>query len=238
MCYSHHQKREEPAMTDQPSESSPNSAPNSDRLPEKRRFLRLEKIGPAFWTVASIVSLVVNIILILVLISLGQQLFTLKSLVKDQLLGGLYQNFVMMDQAHIRTTIPVSAQVPAKFDLPLSTNTTVTLTEDTQIKNATIYEFNAGNMLYIPRAGLNIVLPAGSQLPVALNLTVPVDQKIPVDLMVEVDIPLNQTELHKPFVGLRKVIEPYYGLLDTLPDTWREALCGPQPSGLCAQVVH
>jgi hypothetical protein len=64
--------------------------------------------------------------------------FTLKDLVKNQVLGGLYQNFVMMDQAHIRTQIPVKAQVPAKFDLPLSTNTTVTLTEDTTITNATI----------------------------------------------------------------------------------------------------
>ena len=175
---------------------------------------------------------------IVLLVSLGQQLFSLKSLVKDQVLGGLYENFVMMDQAHIRTKIPVSTQVPAKFNLPLSTNTTVTLTEDTNITNATIYELNAGGFLYIPRAGLNIILPAGTKLPVALNLTVPVDQKIPVELMVDVDIPLNETELHKPFVGLRKVVEPYYGMLDELPDNWQEALCGPRPSGLCAQIIH
>ncbi len=206
--------------------TSPSQAPEASPIDERtgvestpaprarRRFIRLEKIGPAFWTISSIVSMIVNIILIVLLVSLGQQLFALKDLVKNQVLGGLYQNFVMMDQAHIRTKIPVSAQVPAKFDLPLSTNTTVTLTEDTHITNATIYELNAGGALYIPRAGLNIILPAGSKLPVALNLTVPVDQKIPVDLIVDVDIPLNETELHKPFVGLRKVVEPYYGLLD------------------------
>jgi hypothetical protein len=203
----------------------------------RRRFIRLEKIGPAFWTISSIISMIVNIILIVLLISLGQQLFTLKDLVKNQVLGGLYENFVMMDQAHIRTQIPVKAQVPAKFDLPLSTNTTVTLTEDTNITNATIYELNAG-ALTISRAGLNIILPAGSKLPVALNLTVPVDQKIPVELLVNVDIPLNQTELHKPFVGLRKVVEPYYGMLDKLPDSWQQVICGPQPSGLCARIVH
>jgi hypothetical protein len=216
------------------------SAPEAASAPKpqtKRRFIRPEKIGPAFWTIASIISMVVNIILIVLLVSIGQQLFALKALVKDQVLGGLYENFVMMDQAHIRTKIPVSTQVPAKFDLPLSTNTTVTLTEDTYITNATIYELNAGS-LSISRAGLNIILPAGSKLPVALNLTVPVDQKIPVELMVDVDIPLKETELHKPFVGLRKVVEPYYGMLDELPDNWSEALCGPQPSGLCARFVH
>ncbi len=219
--------------------ASENEAAERAPAPQpRRRFIRLEKIGPAFWTIASILSMVVNIILIVVLISLGKQLFNLKDLVKNQVLGGLYQNFVMMDQAHIRTQIPVKAQVPAKFDLPLSTNTTVTLTEDTHITNATIYELNAGGSLFIPRAGLNIILPAGTKLPVALNLTVPVDQKIPVELTVDVDIPLNQTELHMPFVGLRKVIEPYYGLLDELPDSWQEVFCGPQPSGLCAQFIH
>jgi hypothetical protein len=224
----------EPSQNDnQPAVPSPKPFINPFRFFGKRRL----NFGPAFWTIASFISLTVNIVLIILLISLGQQLFTLKKLVQDQVLGGLYQNFVMMDQAHIRTSIPVSTQVPAKFDLPLSTTTTVTLTEDTTIKNASVLEFNAGNALYIPKAGLNIILPAGTKLPVALNLTVPVDQKIPVDLMVDVDIPLNQTELHKPFVGLRKVIEPYYGMLDSSPDSWREVFCGPRPSGLCAKII-
>jgi hypothetical protein len=206
--------------------------------PAKRRFIRGEKIGPAFWTIASIISMIVNIILVVILVSLGQQLFNLKHLIQTQVLGGLYENFVMMDQAHIRTTIPVSTEVPAQFTLPLNTTTTVTLTEDTRIDNATIYELNAGNSLFIPRAGLNILLPAGTKLPIALNLEVPVDQKIPVNLNVDVDIPLNQTELHKPFVGLRKVIEPYFNLLDQTPNSWQEAVCGQQPSGLCAQIVR
>lgn len=224
-----------PAQQPEP-QPAPQPAPAA-RPAEKRRFFRTEKVGPAFWTIASIISLIVNVILVVVLIVLAQQLFTLKYIVQDQVLGGLYQNFVMMDQAHIRTTIPVSAQVPAKFTLPLKTNTTVTLTEDTRINNATIYELNAGGFLYIPRAGLNIMLPAGTQLPVALDLQVPVDQQIPVDLMVNVDIPLNQTELHQPFVGLRKVVEPYYSMLDALPGNWQQAICGPTPSGLCPSII-
>ena len=197
------------------------------------RNFRGETIGPAFWTVTGCISLIINGVLIVLVIVLGRQVFTLKSLVQDQLVSGLYTSFQQMDQAHIRTTIPISTQVPAKFDLPLKTNTIVTLTEDTTIPQATIYEFTAGN-LYISRAATNIILPAGSKLPVQLDLTVPVDQQIPVELIVDVDIPLNQTELHEPFINLKNVFEPYYTLLNHLPSSWAEVVCGPEPSGLCS----
>lgn len=213
--------------------------PESDkpvRVVRRRRWIRLETVGPAFWTVASLVSMVVNIILIVILITLGQQLFALKTIVQDQLLGGLYSNFQQMDQAHIRSTIPVNAEVPAKFDLPLNTETVVRLTADTTIKGATLYDLEAWP-LYIARAKMNIILPAGTELPVALNLIVPVDQKIPVDLQVNVDIPLNQTELHQPFVGLQEVVKPYYTLLEDLPDSWQIIICGVDPEGLCPNLV-
>jgi hypothetical protein len=203
----------------------------------KRRWIRREKIGPAFWTVTGLLSLVVNLVLIIVLVSLGQQLFTLKTLVQDQVLGGLHANFAKMDEAHIRTTIPVSTSVPAKFDLPLNTYTVVTLTEDTRIAGATILEFNAGE-LSIRRASTNIILPKGTRLPVELNLTVPVDQQIPVNLVVDVDIPLNQTDLHEPFVGLQDVVKPYYNLLEGLPETWEEIVCARVPESLCQQLMH
>lgn len=228
----------------------------------KRRFFRRTHFGPAFWTLASILSLMVNCILIILLLVMGRQLFLLKSIVQDQVLGGLYTNFQLMDEAHIRTTIPISTevpakfdlpltglQVPAKFDLPLNTQTTVTLTQDTFIPNATIFNLDAGGVT-ITRASLDINLPAGTKLPVELNLTVPVDQmipldsvvvpvdqKIPVNLLVEVDIPLSETELHPPFVGLQEVVKPYYTLLSALPDSWKTAICGPDPEGLCALIV-
>jgi hypothetical protein len=69
-------------------------------------------------------------------------------------------------------------------------------------------------------APANIVLPAGLELPISLDITVPVDQEVPVVLEVPVDIPLNQTELHDPFVGLQEVVEPYQGMLGGLPDAW------------------
>lgn len=197
----------------------------------RRKLIRGERIGPAFWTITSVLSLVVNVILIVVLVVLASNLFAIKRLVNDQLIGGLYDNFVLMDNAHIRTTIPVKTSVPAKFDLPLKTNTTVILTKDTPVNGARV-SLNGG-YVNIYSAPTNIILPAGSQLPVQLDLTVPVDQQIPVELTVNVDIPLNQTELHQPFTGLQQVIGPYHTMLDQLPNSWTEIYCGQPPAAWC-----
>ena len=59
----------------------------------------------------------------------------------------------------------------------------------------------------------NITLPAGTILPVHLEMTVPVNTTVPITLNVPVDIPLEQTDLHKPFIGLQQVVSPYYWLL-------------------------
>lgn len=217
--------------------SSP-ALPQSEPAPvgaRRRRSFRLRQIGPAFWTVSSILSIAVNVILIVLVLLLGSQLFAIKSLVSDQLVGGLYNNFVMMDQAHIRTSIPVKAEVPARFTLPLQTETTVRLTKDTSISNARVSLY--GGVVTINSAPTDIILPAGTILPVYLDLEVPVDQKIPVELMVEVDIPLNQTELHQPFVGLQDVLGPYNALLHMLPNTWAEVVCGKNPSSLCNSLL-
>jgi len=200
--------------------------------PRLRPFLWRGRIGPAFWTVASVLSLVVNIILIVVLILLGRQLFFLKeTVVTDKLVNGLYDNFVLMDQAHIRTTILVSDTIqvkdtiPVVFDLPLNQKTEVTLTKSTPIKGATIYLNGAA----VP---LDLELPPGTRLSINLNLTVPVNQtvpvvlNVPVNLQVPVDIALNQTELHEPFVGLQQVLSPFRKLLADVPDAWSDVCKG------------
>jgi hypothetical protein len=191
--------------------------PPPPATPKKRNFL------PAFWTVASVLSLIVNVILIIILLILGRELFTLKALVGDQLLGGLYNNFVLMDEAHIKTTILVETEIPVQFTLPVVTDTTVQLTEDTRIDGARVTLSTGG--LNIISAPTNIILPAGTNLPIALNITVPVDTTIPIVLEVPVDIPLNETELHEPFVGLQDVVGPYYKMLDDLPNAQEIPLC-------------
>jgi hypothetical protein len=168
------------------------------------------KVMPTIWTVASILSLIVNVILIVVLLVLGRELFVLKSLVGEQLLGGLYQNFIYMDLAHIKTEITVKDTIPISFTLPISQDTVVTLTNPTPINGANVRIVSGGLTINSPA---NIILPAGTSLPVHLELNVPVQTTVPVTLKVPVDIPLDQTELHKPFIGLQQVVDPFYKML-------------------------
>ncbi len=218
-------------------EETPPQLPADENKPQpaRRRLPRL-RLGPPFWTITGILSLVVNVVLIGIVITLASQIFSLKSTLETQLLGGLNNNFGLMDQAHIKTTIPISTTVPAKFDLPVSTNTTVTLQKDVLIKKARVVSLVSGGVSIV-NAPTDILLPAGTQLPITLNITVPVDQQIPVNLTVAVDIPLDQTDLHAPFVGLQNVVGPYINLLQSSPNTLEDALCGTKGSDLCKNIV-
>ncbi len=173
--------------------------------------LKHERGLRTLWTVGSILSILLNCILIVVLIVLGNQLFTIKKMVGIDLVGGLYANFVKMDEASIKTTITVNDQIPINFNLPISQDTTVILREPTGINGARV-TLNTGG-LSINNAPADIVLPAGTILPIHLELVVPVQQTIPITLTVPVDIPLDQTELHEPFTGLQQVISPLFWLL-------------------------
>jgi hypothetical protein len=177
---------------------------------KRKPFFELGKTMPAFWTVASVLSFVVNVILIVVLVVLARELFVLKSMVGDYLLGGLYSNFIYMDKAHIKTNITVSDNIPINFTLPISQDTVVVLTENTPINGANVKITSGGLTI---NSAANIVLPRGTSLPVHLQLEVPVNTTVPIKINVPVDIPLEQTELHKPFVGLQQVVSPFYWML-------------------------
>jgi hypothetical protein len=176
----------------------------------RKPFFELGKTLPAFWTVASLLSFIVNVILIVVLVVLARELFLLKSMVGDYLLGGLYANFIYMDQAHIKTNITVAETIPINFTLPISQDTVVVLTENTPINGANVRITSGGLAI---NSAANIVLPAGTNLPVHLELNVPVTTTVPIKINVPVDIPLEQTELHQPFVGLQQVVSPFYWML-------------------------
>ncbi|GAB4541245.1 MAG: hypothetical protein Fur002_09290 [Anaerolineales bacterium] len=196
--------------------SKPQPEASAPTQPAAQNSSAISKFAAAFWTTASVISLTVNIVLLLILFFVFSQLRRagLADLTKigPNLLGGLYQNFELMDEAHIAKTIPVSAQIPVKFDLQLNQQTNVVLSENVVIPNALV-TVNTGG-LNINRASASIILPQGTSLPVFLNLTVPVDTSIPVELSVSVDIPLNETQLHDPFVGLQAVVKPLYCLFD------------------------
>jgi hypothetical protein len=223
----------------------PSEPPSGRRARERRdmrsanRFLWGGKMRQAFWDLAGLSSLVVNVVLIVILVLLAKEVFSLKRLVQDQLIGGLHSNFVKMDEAHIVTTILVSDTIqvndtiPVVFDLPLKQDTQIKLTRDTEVKNATIFL----NGKAVP---LNIILKEGTPLNISLDLVVPVNQmvpiqlKVPVNLTVPVDIPLSKTDLHQPFVGLQNVLGPYQSLLAKYPNSWKQTpLCGKLTNWLC-----
>jgi hypothetical protein len=186
--------------------SAPDSAPSQERF----------KFGPAFWTVASIMSLTVNVVLLAVALLSLRMLGGLSFMAQDQasgILGGLYVNFVKMDAAHIRTNIHVEKEIPVQFTLNVSGPTNVTLSQDVVIDGALVTVETGG--LNIVNARARIVLPVNTVLPITIqNLVVPVDQKVLAVLDVPVDIPMSQTELHEPFVGLQKVVEPFYCFIE------------------------
>jgi hypothetical protein len=181
------------------------------RTPEEEQAKREQRMR-RFWTAGSVLSIALNVFLCLVLLIAGNQLFTIKKLVGSDLLGGLFVNFVNMDQAHIRTTIHVEDEMQVKFELPISQDTQVTTTQPTYISNATVVSLTTGGLV-IRNAPAAIVLPAGTALQVHLEMIVPVDTQIPVTLEVPVDIALDQTEMHQPLVGLQQVVAPYYWML-------------------------
>jgi hypothetical protein len=205
-----------PRSEDPPDVERRSPPPVTQQEPPRRRWQFL----PAFWTIASVLSMIVNVILIIILLLLIQMLGqvnmqSVQLTAMDQasgLLGGLYTNFVKMDEAHIRTTIHVEEEIPVQFTLGVSGPTRVTLSEPVTISGVSVYLQTGG--LNIRDANATIILPQGTVLPIFIeHLEVPVDQNVPAVLNVPVDIPLNQTELHDPFVGLQEVVRPWYCLI-------------------------
>jgi hypothetical protein len=200
------QKKESPSSG--PIQSSPKAASS---MGLKFNF------GPPFWTFASIISLSVNVILVVILLTLLFNInrFNLGNVTNlgNGFLGGLFTNFEKMDRAHITSNIQVNTTIPVKFVLQLNQQTNVILSQDVTIDNAVVTVKTGG--LNITNALTTIVLPKGTSLPIVLNLSVPVDTTVPVTLTVPVDIPLDQSQLHEPFVGLQEVVKPFYCMINS-----------------------
>jgi hypothetical protein len=186
------------------------------------RYSRTEKLLRALWTLTSVVSMIFSIIVLAALLLLYQTYIKNKDSLKLELppgigvntpedfLQGLYDNFQLMDEAHIKTDILVEDTIPVQFDLALNQQTDVVLSEDVTIYNAYVVIDTA---LIDINAPATVILPEGTVLPIYLNLTVPVDTTVPVQLNVPVDIALEETDLHKPFAGLQDVVQPLYCLV-------------------------
>ena len=219
-----------------PASASPRPKPvsaASEPKPRKPRF----KFLPAFWTIASVMSITVNIILIVILLIMFQMLGAIQGTADDKisgLLGGLYTNFVKMDQATISSTIPVDAVIPLNIIVPVQTTTRIILAESVVIPNAHV-RITTGAMNI--NADAVVTLPANTPLMVTLDFPLTVQNSIPIHLDVPVNIPLDQTELHEPFVGLQKVVEPWYCIVEPNATVNGLQVCSPTTNPAPAETV-
>lgn len=210
--------------------SQPPPPPPVQPLESGRESWFATRFLPAFWTIASLISLGVNIVLIVILLIALQMLGALQVTADDQisgLLGGLYHNFVKMDQATITRTIPVDANIPLNIVVPVQATTRIILAESVVIPNAHV-RINTGSLNIDADAA--VTLPANTALMVTLDFPLNVQNTIPVHLDVPVNIPLWETQLHEPFVGLQQVVEPWYCLVEPNALVNGVQICSPMPN--------
>ncbi len=184
---------------------------------------------PLFWTIASAISLTINVLLCLLVFGLLSIREPVTKTVTGQstgLLGGLYSNFQEMDKATIRRTIPVDASIPLDIMVPVNNaGATITMVgapaefDAHVVINTGVLKINAPARVTLLRS----VTPLNINLQ---GLVVPVQTAVPVHLDVPVEIPLKDTELHKPFVGLQEVIRPWYCLVLPKADALYMQNCG------------
>lgn len=173
------------------------------------------KFGPPFWTITGILSLVVNGVLIAVLFVMWNMIGPLQGTagnIGTELLSGLFTNFEKMDRATIKIVIPVDAQIPLDIIVPVQTTTQIILAEAVDIPNAYVQIITGAINI---DSTARVILPAGTPLLINLNFDLPVQASIPIHLEIPVNIPIAETELHEPFLGLQEVVRPLYCLLES-----------------------
>jgi hypothetical protein len=171
----------------------------------------------AFKSFAIIFSFVVNFILVIVLLIAGPLILPIVSDIAVPIVDDLDRSFVEMGDAQIVRTIQVDDQLGISFTLPLEDQTNVVLAEDVRLlRPATVLFPGNASVIF---GQVDLVLPAGTILPVHLQLDVPVSQTVPVKLAVQVEIPLEETDLGTPFERLEARFGPLNQLLTSLPSS-------------------
>ncbi len=194
---------------------------NTSESSKKRGWFWDSKPWQAFKTIAIIFSFAINIVVVILLLAILPLVLPLVDSVVKPLVGGLNDSFVDMSEATITRTIEVSDNLPISFSLPLDTETVVRVTQPVPLSGipATFVLPGGGGQI---NGLVSLNLPQGLELPVALSLEVPVEQTIPVNLAVSVEIPLNETELGKPFNTLVGLFAPLDRTIKQLPDSNQE----------------
>lgn len=193
---------------------------------------------PKLWKAMVLTSFIMNIVLLTVVLLLVGFVFSWRT----QLFGagvGLHGFAVgevaelrdvvgQLQSAHIRTTIPLEQPLPlqgAGVVVPVDQVTTVTLQEPVPLSLAGAdIDLGGGNRLRA--SNINLVLPQGTPLKIALKMDIPLDNvTIPIKLDVPVDIAMKDTELAPQFRRLGQVVDrlvypiaPFLGLDVPQPD--------------------
>jgi hypothetical protein len=185
----------------------------------------MRTIGTLLWRFMVIFSFIVNIVLVIVLLLAGLFIFEIKNQVADPLIGGLHSTAAGLGDATIDWVIPVRDTIPVVLDIPLQTDTTVVLTSDVPLTVTALIDLPPilGAVMNDVPATVQLTLPQGLVLPVALDLNVPVNQDLDISLDVRAVIPLRETQLIDPINQLGLLFEPLSIGLWNLPDDFSEA---------------
>jgi hypothetical protein len=205
----------QPAPRPAPQAVIPGSRVAYHEHPAPRRNFLL-RVWAALKSITLLVSMFVNLILIVVVVVLINQVGAIKMTLAS-ILGQLDSAFQGLGAATIVDTIKIDQQVPVRFDLPLSQDTTVVTQAPVPI---TAYAtFSLGQFGSI-NGTVSLALPTGTALPVHLELTVPVSNSIPVVFDQPVSIPLAERGLAPVVAKLRSALGPLINLVKQLPDAF------------------
>jgi hypothetical protein len=164
---------------------------------------------PSLWKAMIITSFLINLILIFVILYLLG--FVLQnrgpiSATTQNIAGNVSELQDVVNQlqaAHITTTIPLNQPLPVHLMVPVNTTTIVTTTQPVTIAAPADIDLGPFGRLH---PNVNLDLPPGTPLKIALNFSVPLDTTIPVKLDVPVDIPMEKTALAPQFRRLGAVL--------------------------------
>jgi hypothetical protein len=172
------------------------------------------RVLPAFWTIGGILSVVANVVL---LTMVGQTPGGVRDFgsagVESRALTGVFSGLQKLDQAHIRTSIPMVTSLSLDASVPVKTSTRMTLARDVVISGAHVSLNAAGVSIDAPA---DVTLPAGTALDLNLDLVLPMSSILPVAAEIPVDIAVQDTELH--------------GAIQELQDSLRPLLCAASPN--------
>jgi hypothetical protein len=185
----------------------------------------VHRLWNAFKNIAILFSFLVNFVLVAIVVILVLQadsLLAIKAQVAEPLLVDLDQAFAALGETTIQSTVYITDTMPVVFGLPLEQDTNVILTQPVPLAVPAQFVLPGGGGAINGTVNLN--LPQGQVLPVALGLNVPVSTTVPVVMKVPVTIELSEAGMGPAIDQLRAVFKPITSFVQSLPDTTDELL--------------